>query len=84
MLPCGAGHRAGTSAVIPARRIGGTAADRAAVGADLRAAAGEQLADIAEFDRAEGWRGDGAVSMINWVTAQCGVSTRPLGMVPRG
>ena len=35
----------------------------------------EQLADIAEFDRAEGWRGDGAVSMINWVTAQCGVST---------
>ena len=35
----------------------------------------EQLADIAEFDRAESWRGDGAVSMIAWVTAQCGVST---------
>jgi hypothetical protein len=35
----------------------------------------EQLADIAEFDRAEGWRGDGAVSMIAWVTGQCGVST---------
>jgi hypothetical protein len=35
----------------------------------------EQLADIAEFDRAEGWRGDGAVSMVAWVTAQCGVST---------
>ena len=35
----------------------------------------EQLADIAEFDRAEGWRGDGAVSMISWVTAHCGVST---------
>jgi hypothetical protein len=35
----------------------------------------EQLADIAEFDRAEGWRGDGAVSMITWVTAHCGVST---------
>ena len=32
-------------------------------------------ADIAEFDRAEGWRGDGAVSMIAWVTDQCGVST---------
>ncbi len=35
----------------------------------------EQLADIAEFDKAEGWRGDGAISMIAWVTAQCGVST---------
>jgi uncharacterized protein DUF222/HNH endonuclease len=35
----------------------------------------EQLADIAEFDRSEGWRGDGAVSMIAWVTAQCGVGT---------
>jgi hypothetical protein len=35
----------------------------------------EQLADIAEFDRAEGWRGDGAVSMVAWVTGQCGVST---------
>ena len=35
----------------------------------------EQLSDIAEFDRAEGWRGDGAVSMVAWVTGQCGVST---------
>ena len=35
----------------------------------------QQLADIAEFDRAEAWRGDGAVSMTAWVTAQCGVST---------
>jgi hypothetical protein len=35
----------------------------------------EQLADIAEFDRAEGWRGDGAVSMVAWVTGHCGVST---------
>jgi hypothetical protein len=35
----------------------------------------EQLSDIAEFDRAEGWRGDGAVSMIAWVTGQCGVSS---------
>ncbi len=35
----------------------------------------EQLSDIAEFDRTESWRGDGAVSMIAWVTAQCGVST---------
>src|ERR1700722_8283189 len=35
----------------------------------------EQLADIAEFDRAEGWRGDGAGSMVAWGTGQCGVST---------
>jgi hypothetical protein len=34
---------------------------------------GEQLADIAELDKAEGWRGDGAVSMTSWVTQQCGV-----------
>jgi hypothetical protein len=34
----------------------------------------EQLSDIAEFDRAESWRGDGAVSMIAWVTTQCRVS----------
>jgi hypothetical protein len=33
-----------------------------------------QLADIAEFDRAEAWRGDGAGSMVMWVTEQCGVS----------
>jgi hypothetical protein len=35
----------------------------------------EQLSDIAAFDRTESWRGDGAISMIAWVTAQCGVST---------
>jgi hypothetical protein len=35
----------------------------------------EQLSDIAEFDQTESWRGDGAVSMIAWVTALCGVST---------
>ena len=35
----------------------------------------ELLSDIAEFDQTESWRGDGAVSMIGWVTAQCGVST---------
>jgi hypothetical protein len=34
----------------------------------------EQLADVAEFDSAEGWRGDGAVSMSAWVMAKCGVS----------
>ena len=35
----------------------------------------EQLADIAEFDRSEAWRGDGSVSMVTWVTGRCGVST---------
>jgi Domain of unknown function (DUF222)/HNH endonuclease len=33
------------------------------------------LSDIAEFDRAEAWRGDGAVSMVAWVSGHCGVST---------
>ena len=31
------------------------------------------FADIAEFDRAESWRGDGAVSMAAWLTQRCGV-----------
>lgn len=34
----------------------------------------EQLADIAEFDEAEAWRGDGSTSMVAWVTGQCRVS----------
>ena len=32
------------------------------------------LADIAEFDRAEAWRGDGALSMRDWLVAHCHVS----------
>jgi hypothetical protein len=34
----------------------------------------EQLADIAEFDGVEAWRGDGATSMVAWLTDRCGVS----------
>jgi hypothetical protein len=30
--------------------------------------------DIAEFDRSESWRGDGAVSMVAWLTERCRVS----------
>ncbi len=41
--------------------------------AEMAVLEGEQLADIAELDRAEGWRGDGAISMATWVTQQCGV-----------
>jgi hypothetical protein len=43
--------------------------------AHLSALQREQLADIAEFDEAESWRGDGAVSMVAWVMAQCRVSS---------
>ncbi len=32
------------------------------------------LGDIAEFDRAEAWRGDGALSMRDWLVAHCHVS----------
>jgi hypothetical protein len=32
------------------------------------------LADIAEFDQAEAWRGDSAVSMADWLTERCGFS----------
>src|ERR1700723_1317891 len=42
--------------------------------AQISALLRQQLADIAEFDQAEAWRGDGAGSMTTWVTDQCGVS----------
>jgi Domain of unknown function (DUF222) len=35
---------------------------------------GAMLGDIAEFDRAEAWRGDGALSMRDWLVAHCHVS----------
>ena len=35
---------------------------------------GAMLLDIAEFDHAEAWRGDGALSMRDWLTARCHVS----------
>jgi Domain of unknown function (DUF222) len=35
---------------------------------------GAMLTAIAEFDRAEAWRGDGALSMRDWLVAHCHVS----------
>ncbi len=35
---------------------------------------GAMLREIAEFDRAEAWRGDGALSMVEWLVARCHVS----------
>ena len=35
---------------------------------------GAMLLDIAEFDRKEAWRGDGSLSMRDWLIAQCHVS----------
>jgi HNH endonuclease/Domain of unknown function (DUF222) len=43
-------------------------------GRELSATQRALLADIAEFDRSESWRGDGAVSMVAWLTERCGVS----------
>ncbi len=65
----------------PCRNFGGDARSQQLAGliversARISALLREQLSDIAEFDHAEGWRGDGAVSMVAWVTGQCGVST---------
>ena len=65
----------------PCRDFGGDARSQELAGrivqrsGQLSALQREQLADIAEFDLAEAWRGDGAVSMIAWVTGQCRVST---------
>ena len=50
------------------------AAQMRARAAQISALLHDQLVDIAEFDRVEAWRGDGAGSMIMWVTEQCGVS----------
>jgi hypothetical protein len=35
---------------------------------------GAMLGDIAEFDRTEAWRGDGSLSMRDWLVARCHVS----------
>jgi hypothetical protein len=35
---------------------------------------GAMLLDIAEFDRTEAWRGDGSLSMRDWLVAHCRVS----------
>jgi hypothetical protein len=43
-------------------------------GREISAVQRALFADIAEFDRSESWRGDGAVSMVAWVTERCGVS----------
>ena len=65
----------------PCRNFGGDARSQELAGriveraGRISALLREQLADIAEFDRAESWRGDGAVSMVAWVTAKCGVGT---------
>ena len=32
------------------------------------------LREIAEFDRTEAWRGDGSLSMRDWLVARCHVS----------
>ncbi|HEY6427492.1 MAG TPA: hypothetical protein VIX84_09685, partial [Acidimicrobiales bacterium] len=63
----------------PCRNFGGDArsrelADRMVARAQhLSALHREQLADIAEFDQAEAWRGDGCTSMVAWITGQCRV-----------
>ena len=65
----------------PCRNYGGDARSRELserVCQRARRIAGEHrelLRDIAELDRAEAWRGDGAISMTAWVTSHCGVST---------
>jgi hypothetical protein len=35
---------------------------------------GAMLREVAEFDRAEAWRGDGSLSMRDWLVAHCHVS----------
>jgi len=44
-------------------------------GRALSALQRQLLSDVAEFDRAEAWRGTGAVSMEAWLIERCGVSS---------
>ena len=66
----------------PCRNFGGDARSRELtdrITQTTRRIAGEQrelLRDIAELDRSEAWRGDGAVSMTAWVTRHCRVRAR--------
>jgi uncharacterized protein DUF222/HNH endonuclease len=64
----------------PCRDFGGSA-ESARLGARIveqgraiSALQADLFSDIAEFDRDEGWRGAGAVSMDAWLTEACGVS----------
>ena len=65
----------------PCRNFGGDARSRELtdrITQTARRIAGEQrelLHAIAELDRSEAWRGDGAISMTAWVTSHCRVST---------
>jgi hypothetical protein len=64
----------------PCRDSGGDERSRdlaQSIAAHGRAIAASQralLGEIAKFDRAEAWRGDGAVSMAAWLTERCKVS----------
>jgi hypothetical protein len=40
----------------------------------------EQQVDIVEFDRAESWRGEAAVSMTAWLTQNCGIASSTAGV----
>ena len=73
------GPAAASSPAVPGFRRGcplegAGAANRAAVRADLSAAA-RAACGHRRVRSGGGWRGDGAVSMVAWVTGQCGVST---------
>jgi hypothetical protein len=49
----------------------------ASIGAHQRAISeheGAMLREIAEFDRTEAWRGDGSLSMADWLVAHCRIS----------
>jgi len=43
-------------------------------GRELSATQRALFFDIVEFNEAEAWRGDGAVSMVAWLTERCGIS----------
>jgi Domain of unknown function (DUF222) len=88
--PAGAGVGAGGATASPASpRVGGRPRARD-YGGDARSAElarsiaahqrviseheGAMLGAIAEFDRTEAWRGDGSLSMRDWLVAHCRIS----------
>jgi hypothetical protein len=48
--------------------------DAQRLGARLSSVAGELMPVLAELDKREGWRDEGAASLVDWIVQRCGVS----------
>ena len=76
--------RRSASRLRQGRPLGSTGVEHGLASAGhFRARGGAMFRDIAEFDGTEAWRGDGALSMRDWLVARCHIrpSTVPARLV---